>query len=102
MQNFRTFQMAKELHVEIKKLKLKGELRDQLERASLSIATNLAEGSEKMGIKDRKRFFLIAMGSLRESQALLEIADLQALSGMADKVGASLYRLLQNPGEGML
>ena len=101
MQNFRTFQLAKELHWEIKKLKLRGELRDQLERASLSVAANLAEGSGKSGSKERRRFFRIAMGSLRESQALLEIAEQESLRPLADRLGASLYRLLQRPGEGM-
>jgi len=36
MQNFRTYQMAKELHREVKSLALVGELKDQIERASLS------------------------------------------------------------------
>ena len=45
MQNFRTFQLAKALYRETKNLRLKGAMRDQLERASLSIATNLAEGA---------------------------------------------------------
>ena len=99
MKNFRTFQLAKTLYLETRKLRLKGAVRDQLERASLSIVTNLAEGSGKLG-KDRKRFFQIAMGSLRETQALLEISESQEAAKIADQLGANLYRLLQNPGPG--
>jgi four helix bundle protein len=99
MKNFRTYQMALELYREGKKLELKGEIRDQLERASLSVVLNLAEGSAKMGQKERRRFFTIAMGSLRETQACLEINN----SGLLDKVdrlAASLHCLIQRPGPG--
>jgi four helix bundle protein len=101
MQKFRTFQMAKVLYLETKKLRLRGAVRDQLERAALSIATNLAEGSGKIGEKDRRRFFQIAMGSLRETQALLEITENHEAAKLADQLGASLYQLLLNPGPGI-
>lgn len=98
MQNFRTYQMAKEFFLEGKKLKLRGASKDQFDRASLSIALNLMEGSGKSGIKDRRRFFLIAFGSAREC---LGILDLNALSTQKiDRLCGMIYRLVQNPGLG--
>lgn len=51
-----------------------GFLTDQLNRAALSIATNLAEGNGRFTINDRKHFFAIARGSAQECVPLLEIA----------------------------
>jgi four helix bundle protein len=70
-------------------------LRDQLLRASSSIALNLAEGYGRSTRKDQLRFFHIAMGSLRESQAALDLAPNQHLTliSCADKLGAHLFRL---------
>jgi four helix bundle protein len=47
---------------------------DQLNRASLSIATNLAEGNGRFTRADRKNFFIIARGSAQECVPLLELA----------------------------
>ena len=49
-------------------------LTDQLNRASLSIAANLAEGNGRWHPRDRKQFFWIARGSAQECVPLLEIA----------------------------
>jgi four helix bundle protein len=46
--------------------------RDQLDRASTSIALNLAEGNEKFTSPDRCRFFDIARGSALECAADLD------------------------------
>ena len=50
-----------------------GEVRDQLDRASSSIAFNTAEGNGKYTPKDRCRFFDIAHGSALECAAGLDI-----------------------------
>ncbi len=47
--------------------------RDQLLRASQSIALNIAEGCGKIPSADRNRFLLIAGGSARECGAILDI-----------------------------
>lgn len=51
-----------------------GFLSDQLNRASVSIAANIAEGNGRFTIPDRKNFFMIARGSVQECVALMEIA----------------------------
>ena len=49
-------------------------LSDQLGRASLSIATNLAEGNGRFTKPDRRHFFTIARGSVHECVPLLDLA----------------------------
>jgi len=56
-----------------------GFLSDQLNRASLSIATNLAEGNGRFTKPDRKNFFTIARGSVQECVPLLELARRHSL-----------------------
>jgi four helix bundle protein len=46
---------------------------DQLDRASTSIALNIAEGNGKFTEKDRCRFFDIARGSALECAACLDV-----------------------------
>jgi len=49
-------------------------LADQLNRAAVSIATNLAEGNGRFTKNDRKNFFTIARSSAQECIPLLELA----------------------------
>ena len=54
-------------------------LADQLNRAALSVAANIAEGNGRFTVPDRRNFFGIARGSVQECVPLLELARRQEL-----------------------
>jgi four helix bundle protein len=93
LKTFRTYQLAVNFYKEAKHLTLLGAQKNQYERALLSIPLNLAEGSAKPTRKDRRKFYYIALGSLREVQTILSLADKPDLASQADMLGAHLYRL---------
>ncbi|MEK7691805.1 MAG: four helix bundle protein, partial [Bdellovibrionota bacterium] len=68
-------------------------------RASSSIALNTAEGSGKRTPPDQRRFYGIALGSLRECEAILELEQIQdeRLLDLMDQLGAILYTLTREP-----
>ncbi|MCR9206513.1 MAG: four helix bundle protein [Halobacteriovoraceae bacterium] len=97
MKNFRTLNLALEFYRNAKNEKFpKRFLQDQYDRALLSIVLNLSEGNAKPSAKDRRRFFYIALGSMREVQTLLLVSDKEVLFQDADAVAASLYRLCKS------
>jgi len=67
--------------------------KDQFDRAALSISLNLAEGAAKPTEKDRRKFYFIALGSMREVQTLLELFGSEDLIKKADILAAHLYCL---------
>jgi four helix bundle protein len=99
--HFRTYQLAVQLHAACRALRLPAYLRSQLLRAASSVALNLAEGSAKPTAKDQARFYSIALGSLRECQAVLQLADLEsaAVAKAADRLGAHLFCLIRSRSE---
>ena len=77
--NLRTWQLAKEVAVEIYRVTSSGPvardfgLRDQMRAAAVSIPSNIAEGDERGTNRDCVRFFHIAKGSLAELRTQIEI-----------------------------
>jgi four helix bundle protein len=93
MQNFRTHKAAIAFYKSCKTIRFTGPIKNQFERALLSIPLNLAEGSSRPSRKERKRFYFIALGSLREVQTILSITENESQIQKADELGAMLYRL---------
>ncbi len=93
LEKFVTYQLALDFFKECEQIKVRGELKSQLHRASLSIVLNLSEGSAKITQKDKIRFYAIALGSYRECTSILHIKNELRLLKEYDKLGACLYRL---------
>jgi four helix bundle protein len=66
-------------------------LRDQLERASVSIVLNIAEGAGRRSRADKARFYGIARGSANECGAVI---DLLRVRGLANETACSQAREL--------
>lgn len=98
LKTFRTYQLAQQLYKDSQGLKLQAPLRDQFERARLSIVLNLAEGCGKLTLPDRRKFYSISLGSLREVEHLLELSGHHEFLPAVDRLGAHIYRLIQSPG----
>jgi four helix bundle protein len=91
----RCYEMAVQFYQRSKTLKMEMHLRSQWNRACSSIALNIAEGYGKPTLRDKKKYFAIALGSLRECQAILDLCGCKdpALLQLADFLGGSLYKL---------
>lgn len=76
-QNLEVYKKAKILHKDILILinnKITNKtINNQLERASVSIILNIAEGTGRFTKADKKNFYIIARGSVFECVAILEI-----------------------------
>lgn len=98
MQDFRTFHLATRFYRQVKSVPISGQLRDQLLRAASSACLNLAEGNGRRTSKDRARFFQIALGSLRECQAVLTIEGLDSgdVWVSLDHAAAATFKLIRN------
>ena len=93
--SFRTYELAVELYKECDRIKAKGEIRSQLERATLSSVLNLSEGAAKPTPADKRRFYAIAYGSIRETQTILRLLNQAELFEKADTLGAHAYKLIR-------
>lgn len=76
----------------------------QMQRAVVSIASNIAEGKERQSDRDFSRFVAIALGSLAELETQLLISqrlgyvgedDLLRVTLQADEIGKMLRGLLK-------
>src|SRR3989338_3212105 len=77
-------------------------LTSQMQRAAVSIPSNIAEGKERQSDRDFARFIAIALGSLAELETQLLIAqrlgyldeaDRQETTAQADEIGKMLRSL---------
>ena len=113
-QKLRVWQLAKEIAVKIYRLTKTKEflkdfgLREQIQRCSVSIASNIAEGDELGTDKQSIRHFYIAKGSTAELITQLIIAyeisyidenTKNILINKCDKVSAMLAKLIKAKGE---
>jgi four helix bundle protein len=108
----RVWQEAKAVAVDVYRLIRKSPLldkdwglKDQMQRAAVSIASNIAEGDARKSDKDSCRFFHIASGSLAELITQLEIAlelemvqpgDCFELMGRLERLSQSLGALVKS------
>ena len=98
MKKLFALELAVEFYQLSSRLKFPAHLRDQYWRACSSIALNLSEGSAKPTVADRRKFYFIALGSVRECQTILRLfgpADLLVWQ-KADYLGACIYRLCKS------
>ncbi len=83
-QNLRVYQRALEFAEQASALTVKFSrenwyLRDQLNRAALSIALNIAEGTGRTTKADQRRFLIMARGSVHECVALMDMCQRKKL-----------------------
>jgi four helix bundle protein len=55
-------------------------IQDQLERASLSVVCNIAEGAGRRSRKDKRRIYAMARGSAAETAAIVDVLRLRRLA----------------------
>ena len=78
LEKFRSYNLAVSFYHEISTVRLPPHLRSQLLRAASSIALCLAEGYGRKTFADKTRFYQMALGSLRESQAVIQLAKISS------------------------
>ena len=95
LSKFRTYVLSVRLYHELHRLSLPAHLRRQLDRASSSVSLLLAEGYGRRSPADKRRFYQMSMGSLRECQAIMTLAQRKDpdLLDLADHIAASIYKL---------
>jgi four helix bundle protein len=95
LNNFRLYISSIQFYQLCKSLRLPGHARDQLLRASSSIGLNVGEGYGRISNRDKRRFYRIALGSVRECQTIFaqeQVTD-TALLDLVDFLGGGLYKL---------
>ena len=95
LENFVAYRISREVYWICKELRLPNHLKEQLLKASSSIALNLAEGSGKKTAADQQKFYSIAAGSLRECQAIIDLekVDNPRLRKLVAQLGAMTFKL---------
>ena len=75
------------------------ELRDQLDRASISIVLNIAEGCGRRSPADKARFYSMARGSATECAAILDLLGVRGLvdDRLRGRARSLLVRVVRMP-----
>jgi len=72
----------------------RSELSDQLDRASISVPLNVAEGAGRSTPRERARHYTIARGSAVECLACLDLLELELSAPSTTEARTVLLRLL--------
>ena len=72
----------------------RSELSDQLDRASISVPLNIAEGAGRSTPRERARHYTIARGSAVECLACLDLLELELSAPSTTEARGILLRLL--------
>ena len=96
LHSFRSYQLAVQFYRLAQGQQAPRHLRDHLLRASSSVVLNLSEGSAKRSPADRRRFYEIALGSIRECEAIMELLSAQSHHEPLDKLARHVYKLCQS------
>ena len=67
-------EICKDVYVRLKDCKDYG-LKDQMQRAAVSIPSNIAEGYERNSVKEKQQFMFIAKASCGELRTQLYLSD---------------------------
>jgi four helix bundle protein len=94
-EDLQVWQMAHDLSMSIYRLTKAGEfskdwgLKDQVQRASVSVMSNIAEGFERYSRQEFKQFLSIARGSCAEVRSQIQLA--KSLGYIADADCSTIY-----------
>ncbi|MFA5839599.1 MAG: four helix bundle protein [Candidatus Margulisiibacteriota bacterium] len=72
-------------------------IKDQLQRAALSIPLNVAEGQGRMHGREKRQFYNTARGSLMECIPLIQVC--RSLNYISEEKYLSLYALADKTGK---
>ena len=97
LKDFRLYRAAIRFYQLCKPLALPPDSKDQLLRASSSVGRNIGEGYGRILPRDKKRFYRIALGSVRECTTVFEqeLVKDPVLLDLADFLGGGLYKLVR-------
>jgi four helix bundle protein len=99
LKNLRTYDLAVRFYQATRSRRLPNGLTAQFGRAASSVALNLNEGWGRRTNADRLQFFHIALGSIRECQAIVALEQ-QAFTAeeidLLDHLAAATYRLVKH------
>ncbi len=97
LKDFRLYRAAIRFYQLCKPLELPADSKDQLLRAASSIGRNIGEGYGRILPRDKRRFYRIALGSVRECTTVFEqecVGDVTLLD-LADFLGGGLFKLVR-------